>query len=130
MIGGRRARCAAVGILLLTGCSGASGDLAGTTATPMQASVVAIADSVARHDLTGAVEQLDALQSRLDLAVANGQVGATRAAQIQAAIDRVRGDLATLDASSTPAPAASRSATSTSGSEHPGKSKSRDPKKP
>jgi hypothetical protein len=93
-----RSRSIAVllGVSLLSGCAVGSTDVGTTASSQMQAAVTAIADSAAGGDYPAAVSKLDGLQSRLDQALADSQVGSSRGAQIQAAIDQVRADLTAL----------------------------------
>jgi len=60
----------------------------------MQASVQLVAEHAAANDLAAAVSELDALQARLDGAKKSGDVSDERSADVQAAIDLVRADLA------------------------------------
>lgn len=77
--------------ILLAGC--APRPLGDDAALSLQASVRQVAENAAANDPTAAIGELDALQARLDGAVADGEVGTERARAIQAAVDTVRVDL-------------------------------------
>ena len=99
----RRFAAALAGIALIAGLSGcATPALDQAAATQFQESVVAIADSAAAGDLTGAVAGLDELQTELNAAIDADLVTAARAVRIQAAIDVVRSDLEVLQAAPAP----------------------------
>jgi ribosomal protein S20 len=83
----------ALALLALAGCSAAPTDLESTAATDLQTAVVAVATPAAAADYETAITQLDEVQARLDAAIEDGAVSASRAAQIQSAIDVVRADL-------------------------------------
>ncbi|HEX5333556.1 MAG TPA: hypothetical protein VFW79_13015 [Cellulomonas sp.] len=103
MIGVRRFAAAVVGVALLSGCASGASDIAATTSSELQAAVQDVGTAAAAGHYAAAVTLLDTLQSRLDQALTAGQVGADRGAKIQAAIDRVRGDLGALAAAQPPA---------------------------
>jgi hypothetical protein len=93
-----RMRAGAVAVVLavglgLSGCVAGSVDITAETGEQLQSTVLAVADQAAAGDSAGALATLDALQARLDEAVAAGDVSAERAAAIQQAIDLVRADL-------------------------------------
>jgi hypothetical protein len=111
--GARRFAATLVGVSLLVGCSPGAPDIATTTSSELQAAVQEIGTAAAAGHYAAAVALLDTLQSRLDQALAAGQVGADRGGQIQAAIDKVRGDLGALVKTSTQAPSPSPTATAT-----------------
>jgi len=111
--GARRFAATLVGVSLLVGCSPGAPDIATTTSSELQAAVQEIGTAAAAGHYAAAVALLDTLQSRLDQALAAGQVGAARGGQIQAAIDKVRGDLGALVQTSTQAPSPSPTATAT-----------------
>jgi hypothetical protein len=122
-----RLAAAVVGAALVAGLSGcASPALDESAGAQLQESVVAIADAAAAGDLAGAVGGLDELQTELDAAIAEDMVTAARAARIQAAIDAVRTDLASLQAATapveTPAPVEPTDTTGTSGTSGDGDS--------
>lgn len=101
---------ALVGTVLLSGC--APSDPSDAATERLDASVVQTADRAASGDYAGAVASLDVLQARLAEYVEAGDVTADRSAEIQAAIDTVRADLAALIAAqSTPTPEPSESGT-------------------
>jgi hypothetical protein len=101
---------ALVGTALLSGC--APSDPSDAATERLDASVVQTADRAASGDYAGAVASLDVLQARLAEYVEAGDVTADRSAEIQAAIDTVRADLAALIAAqSTPTPEPSESGT-------------------
>jgi hypothetical protein len=100
-----------VGMSLLVGCASGAPDITATTSSELQAAVQDIGTAAAAGRYAAAVTMLDTLQSRLDQALAAGQVRADREAQIQAAIDQVRGDLGALVAAPTPVPTPSASPT-------------------
>ena len=115
-----RLAAALAGVALVAGLSGcASPALDEAAGSQLQESVVAIADAAAAGDLAGAVGGLDELQTELDAAIAADRVTAARAARIQAAIDAVRTDLASLQAATapveTPAPVEPTDTTGTTG---------------
>ncbi|GAB3605643.1 hypothetical protein GCM10027413_10520 [Conyzicola nivalis] len=93
----RRLTSALVVVLLgagaLAGCAGAP-DLADDAATGLQTSVQTVANHAAANELAAAVTELDALQAKLDTAVADGDISDERAKAVQAKIDLVRADLA------------------------------------
>ena len=107
----RRFTAAIVGMSLLVGCASGAPDIAATTSSELQAAVQDIGTAAAAGRYAAAVTLLDGLQSRLDQALAAGQVRADREAQIQAAINRVRGDLGALVAAPAPIPMSSASPT-------------------
>jgi ribosomal protein S20 len=109
--GARRFAATLVGVSLLVGCSPGAPDIATTTSSQLRAVVQEIDTAAAAGHYAAAVALLDTLQSRLDQALAAGQVGADRGGQIQAAIDKVRGDLGALVQPSTPAPSPTATAT-------------------
>lgn len=111
MSGARRFAATLVGVSLLVGCSPGAPDIATTTSNELRAVVQEIDTAAAAGHYAAAVALLDTLQSRLDQALAAGQVAAARGGQIQAAIDKVRGDLGALVQPSTPAPSPSPTAT-------------------
>ena len=113
MSGLRRFAASVIGMSLLVGCSSGAPDIATTTSSELQAAVQDIGTASSAGHYAAAVTLLDTLQSRLDQALAAGQVGADRGGQIQAAIDKVRGDLGALVQTSTPAPSPSPTATAT-----------------
>jgi hypothetical protein len=76
----------------LAGCAPAP-ELSDSAATGLQASVQLVAAKAAAGDPAAAVAELDALQSKLDAAVAGGDVVDERSVEIQAKIDAVRADL-------------------------------------
>jgi len=76
----------------LAGCAPAP-ELSSSVAQGLQQSVQAVATNAAANDLAAATTELDALQSKLDAAVASNDVNSKRASTIQAAIDLVRADL-------------------------------------
>ena len=77
----------------LGGCAAEAPDLDPTAAHELQTAVVAVAEPAAKGDFATSLEQLDAVQQRLDAAAADGAISAERAATIQSAIDAVRADL-------------------------------------
>jgi hypothetical protein len=109
----RRFAASVIGMSLLVGCSPGAPDIATTTSSELQAAVQEIGTAAAAGHYAAAATLLDTLQSRLDQALAAGQVGAARGGQIQAAIDKVRGDLGALVPTSTQAPSPSPTATAT-----------------
>lgn len=113
MSGARRFAAALVGMSLLVGCSAGAPDISTTTSSELQAAVQEIGTSAAAGQFASAVARLDNLQSRLDEALAAGQVGRDRGAQIQAAIDQVRADLGALVQTPVQAPTSSPTATAT-----------------
>jgi hypothetical protein len=76
----------------LAGCAPAP-ELSDSAATGLQVSVQLVAAKAAAGDPAAAVAELDALQSKLDAAVAGGDVVDERSVEIQAKIDAVRADL-------------------------------------
>ena len=103
-------------VLALAGCASTEPtELDASAADQLQTSVVEVATLAADGDVTGAIEQLDALQAVLDDAVAANDVSVERAATIQAAIDSVRADLVALIPEPEPTP------TETTEPEKPGK---------
>lgn len=95
---------AVLGMTLLAGCSPGPADVDAATSRQMQTVVQEIATSASGADYTTAAAKLNSLQSRLDQALAAGQVGSQRGAQIQAAIDQVRADLSALSHTPTAPP--------------------------
>lgn len=85
--------------VLLSGC--APSDPSDAVTARLDASVVQTADRAASGDYAGAAASLDVLQTRLAEYVEAGDVTADRSAEIQAAIDAVRADLAALIAAQT-----------------------------
>lgn len=132
MSGLRRFAASVIGMSLLVGCSSGAPDIATTTSSELQAAVQDIGTASAAGHYAAAVTLLDTLQSRLDQALAAGQVRADRGAQIQAAIDRVRGDLGALvqapaqGSSASPTPTATPSPVTTKAGAGPGKHKGKD----
>jgi outer membrane murein-binding lipoprotein Lpp len=129
----RRYATAVLGVTLLAGCSPGPTDVDAATSRQMQTVVEEIATSASGADYTTAVAKLDSLQSRLDQALAAGQVGSQRGAQIQTAIGQVRADLEALSRTPTASPTSpatvtprsnpDNSATSGASTRHKGKSK-------
>jgi hypothetical protein len=78
-----------LGAVVLTGCS----QLDDAVASDLQGSVQQVASYSAASDTAAALAELDALQQKLDAAVASGDVSADRAEAIQAAADLVRADI-------------------------------------
>ena len=111
MSGARRFAATLVGVSLLVGCSSGAPDIATTTSSELKAAVQQIDTTAAAGHYAAAVALLDTLQSRLDQALAAGQVAGARGGQIQAAIDKVRSDLGALVQPSTPAPSTPPTAT-------------------
>lgn len=106
--------------LLLSACAGAAPGLAATAARDMQETVVTIAQHAAAGDPAAAVAELDALQQRLDAALAADDITADRAALVQRSIDLVRADLeGVLAENATPAPPATEDAGTGSTSDDP-----------
>ncbi|MBD8104356.1 hypothetical protein [Plantibacter sp. CFBP 8775] len=89
-------------VALLSGCAGPAADLDASTGRDLQSRVLVVANAAADGDTAGALAALDALEAQLAAAEAAGTVSATRAADIRAAIARVRADLS--PAVETPAP--------------------------
>ena len=96
MTAAKRCAVAILAVGLLSGCSAGASGISDATSIQMQAAVKAIAVSASRGDFPAAAVELDDLQSRLDRALAAGEVGGDRGAQIQSSIDQVRADLGTL----------------------------------
>ena len=128
MNGVRTFTATVVGMSLLVGCAPRAPDIAAPTSSELQAAVQDIGTAAAAGRYAAAVTLLDTLQSRLDQALAAGQVRADRGAKIQAAIDRVRGDLGALVAVPAPVPmrSASPTASATPAPTGPGKHKGKD----
>ena len=128
MNGVRTFTATVVGMSLLVGCASRAPDIAAPTSSELQAAVQDIGTAAAAGRYAAAVTLLDTLQSRLDQALAAGQVRADRGAKIQAAIDRVRGDLGALVAVPAPVPmrSASPTASATPAPTGPGKHKGKD----
>jgi DNA repair exonuclease SbcCD ATPase subunit len=78
-----------IGAVALTGCA----KLDDAIASDFQDSVQLVANYSAESDTTSALAELDALQQKLDAAIASGDVSDERATAIQTAIDRVRADI-------------------------------------
>ncbi|MBF4461381.1 MULTISPECIES: hypothetical protein [unclassified Rathayibacter] len=91
----KRARVAAVLVsaLMLAGCSASDPSIQAGTAQTLDDAVVAVAERAAADDYTGALRELDSLQSALDQAVAAATISAERASLVQARVDTVRADL-------------------------------------
>lgn len=105
----RRALAAASVTLALTGglagCAGQP-DPTAEQAQEYRTQVVAIAEASAAGDYTGALAALDALQTEVDAAVADGSLDGDREQRIVDAIAVVRADLeAAIAAAATPEPA-------------------------
>ena len=81
----------------LGGCAGAQP----STSEGLRTSVVQIAQRASVEDFTGAMAELLLLERAVDAAVAAGELDAAREAEIRAAIELVRADLA---AATTPTP--------------------------
>ncbi len=128
MNGVRRCTATVVGMSLLVGCGSGAPDIAATTSSELKAAVQDIGTAAASGRYAAAVTLLDTLQSRLDQALAAGQVTSDREAQIQAAIDRVRGDLGALVPATAPSasPAASTTPSPVGTGAGPGKHKGKD----
>jgi uncharacterized membrane protein YgcG len=109
----------AIAASVVTGCATAQPDLDKGVAATMQTSVLSIAESAASGDLATANAHLDELQSRLKIALAEGDVTEARAAEIQAAIDLVRADLQPPTPTEAPAPVAPADTGDTTGGEDP-----------
>lgn len=86
---------------LLTGCAGTPA-LNAETAGELQNGVLAVSTAAAAGDFATAQTDLGTVQATLDAAVAGDTVTATRASEIQAAIDLVGADLAASIAAGTP----------------------------
>jgi hypothetical protein len=91
-------------VALLSGCAGPAADLDASTGRDLQSRVLVVANAAADGDTAGALAALDALEAQLAAAEAAGTVSATRAADIRAAIARVRVDLAPTVETPTPTP--------------------------
>ena len=94
----------ALSVALLSGCSREASDLHPSTAKELQSAVVGVAQSAADGNLSGALAQLDALESSLRQETAAGAITGDRSARIEAAIEVVRSDLEERLAASTPTP--------------------------
>lgn len=104
--------------VLLSGC--APSDPSDAATARLDASVVQTADRAASGDYAGAAASLDVLQTRLAEYVEAGDVTADRSAEIQAAIDAVRADLAALIAAqTTPTPEPTETVTDQTETEAP-----------
>ncbi|WP_438853592.1 hypothetical protein [Agromyces sp. M3QZ16-3] len=86
----------------LAGCAPAQDDAG--QASGFRTQVVSIAESSAAGEFTDALARLDALQSEVDAAVADGSLDADRSAGITEAIALVRADLEAAIAAATPSP--------------------------
>jgi hypothetical protein len=105
-----RATVAAAVALALAGC-GASSPSSSTAATArslLRDDVLALSRAAAARDATAAATALDNLDADLAAVRAGGQLSPTQVAQIRAAADAVRADLATL---ATPTPTATPTST-------------------
>jgi hypothetical protein len=91
-------------VALLSGCAGPATDLDAGTGRDLQSRVLVVANAAADGDTAGALAALDALEAQLAAAEVAGTVSATRAADIRAAIARVRVDLAPTVETPTPTP--------------------------
>jgi hypothetical protein len=91
-------------VALLSGCAGPATDLDASTGRDLQSRVLVVANAAADGDTAGALAALDALEAQLAAAEVAGTVSATRAADIRAAIARVRVDLAPTVETPTPTP--------------------------
>jgi hypothetical protein len=91
-------------VALLSGCAGPATDLDASTGRDLQSRVLVVAYAAADGDTAGALAALDALEAQLAAAEVAGTVSATRAADIRAAIARVRVDLAPTVETPTPTP--------------------------
>lgn len=91
-------------VMALTGCSNASADLSGSTASELQTGVLAVTTQAAGGDYAAAQSALDAVQGDLLAAAAAGSVSSKRAAQIQSAINLVGADLSSAIEASKPTP--------------------------
>jgi outer membrane biosynthesis protein TonB len=90
---------------MLTGCATGTPDLNADTAAGLQDGVLTVTTAAADGDFAGAQAALDTVQADLTAASAAEGVTAARAAEIQAAIDLVAGDLAAAIESGVPAEA-------------------------
>jgi hypothetical protein len=105
-----RSTVAAAIALALAGC-GASSPSSSTAATArslLRDDVLALSRAAAARDATAAATALDNLDADLAAVRAGGQLSPTQVAQIRAAADAVRADLATL---ATPTPTATPTST-------------------
>lgn len=93
-------------VAVLTGCTSSSDGLDASTGQELQNSVLLVGNAAADGDTAGAIAALDGLAAQLTAAEAAGTVSAARAAEIRAAIDRVRSDLAPVVETPTPEPVA------------------------
>lgn len=93
-------------VAVLTGCTSTSDGLDVSTGKELQNSVLLVGNAAAGGDTAGAIAALDTLAAQLTAAEAAGTVSAARAADIRAAIERVRSDLAPIVETPTPEPVA------------------------
>lgn len=103
----RSALVAAFALGTVAACSSDDVALTEGASDALTEQVVEIAQAAGAGDLESAGTSLDALEQRLDLAVAEDEVSADRAARIRLSLDAVRADLEALaTATPTPDPAA------------------------
>ena len=80
--------------LAISGCAFTSTSPDAATSRPLEQTVLAITTAVAAGEWATADRDLDALSAQVDTALAEGTLTVERAAEIRAAIDLVRDDIA------------------------------------